>query len=205
MFLWWRDVIYERIIGVYTFEVKTNLKLRIILFIFREIIFFFGWFWAFFHNSLTPRNDIGSIWPPFRIISIEPFQIPFLNTCILLTRGLSVTLAHHNLLSNKENFIYFLLTILLGFIFTFIQIIEYIIRNFSIRENSFGSRFFVTTGFHGLHVLIGSIFLFFCRNLIYKNKINSFNNLRVEFSIWYWHFVDVVWLFLFFFIYWWSF
>lgn len=198
-------MIYERILGVHRFEVKTNLKIRIILFIFSEIIFFFGWFWAFFHNRLTPSNEIGSIWPPFSIISIEPFQIPFLNTCILLRRGLTVTWAHHSLLNNRESFFYFCFTIFLGIFFTFIQFIEYKNRNFSISENSFGSRFFVTTGFHGLHVIIGSIFLFYCSFLIFFKKINSLNNISVEFSIWYWHFVDVVWLFLFFFIYWWSF
>lgn len=184
---------------------KTNLKISIILFIFREIIFFFGWFWAFFHNRLTPRNELGSIWPPFHLQSMEPFQIPFLNTCILLTRGMTVTWAHHSLLSNNERFFYFILTIMLGIIFSLVQLIEYKNRRFSISENSYGSRFFVTTGFHGLHVLIGSIFLLFCSYLIFFKKINSLNNIRIEFSIWYWHFVDVVWLFLFIFIYWWSF
>lgn len=191
--------------GVYSFEVKRNLKLSIILFIFREVIFFFGWFWAFFHNRLTPRNEVGSTWPPFSVLSIEPFQIPLLNTCILLTRGLTITWAHHRLLSNKDRFNFFILTNILGVIFTAIQILEYKNRNFSISENSYGSRFFITTGFHGLHVLIGSIFIFYCRILILFKNINKWNNLRVEFSIWYWHFVDVVWLFLFFFIYWWSF
>lgn len=203
--LWWRDVIYESLLGVHRLEVKTNIKFRIILFIFSEIIFFFGWFWAFFHNRLSPSNDLGTIWPPFYILPIEPFQIPFLNTCVLLRRGLTITLVHHLILINKDSKSFFLFTLFLGFFFTYLQYIEYKNRSFSLRENSYGSSFFITTGFHGLHVLIGSIFIFICLLLTISKKINKLTNLRLEFSIWYWHFVDVVWLFLFIFLYWWAF
>lgn len=204
-FNWWRDVNREREIGFHNFEVRDGFKWGIILFIFSEVLFFRAWFWAFFHNRLNPGNDLGSSWPPFNIFSIEPFQVPLLNTSILLIRGVTVTWAHHNLFSRKDRNFSLISTILLGIIFTSFQGIEYIESSFSLRENCYGSSFFVTTGFHGIHVIIGTIFLTFCLKLNLLKNINKWQHTRFEFAIWYWHFVDVVWLFLFFFLYWWSF
>lgn len=204
IFNWWRDVNRESETGFHNFEVRDGLKWGMLLFIFREILFFSAWFWAFFHNSLNPGNDLGSVWPPFLIFSMEPFQIPLLNTRILLIRGVTVTWSHHNLVSDKDSLISLIFTILLGLMFTSFQVFEYLESRFRLGENCYGSRFFVTTGFHGLHVIIGTLFLIFCLKIFYIKTLNKWKHTRFEFAIWYWHFVDVVWLFLFFFIYWWS-
>ena len=204
-FSWWRDVIRERNTGFHNFDVKDGLKWGILLFIFREVLFFSAWFWAFFHNRLNPGNDLGLLWPPFNIFCIEPFQVPLLNTCVLLLRGVTVTWSHHSLLTINNSIFSLFYTIILGIIFTFLQRLEYFEATFSIGENCYGSRFFVTTGFHGTHVIIGTLFLLFCFKIMFNKNINKWQHIGYEFAIWYWHFVDVVWLFLFFFIYWWSF
>ena len=204
-FSWWRDVYRERNTGFHNFEVKDGLKWGILLFIFSEVLFFSAWFWAFFHNSLNPGNDLGSLWPPFNLRAIEPFQVPLLNTCVLLRRGVIVTCSHHRLLNDEDSLITLFYTIILGIFFTFLQGLEYFEAFFCLRENCYGSRFFVTTGFHGIHVIIGTTFLLYCFLFINIKNIRKWQHIGYEFSIWYWHFVDVVWLFLFFFIYWWSF
>lgn len=204
-FSWWRDVNRERNMGFHNFEVRDGLKWGIFLFIFREILFFRAWFWAFFHSRLNPGRDLGLIWPPFKILTIEPFQVPLLNTCVLLLRGVLVTWSHHNIITNKDSLISLLFTVLLGLLFTILQGLEYSEAYFSLAENCYGSSFFVTTGFHGTHVIIGTIFLLYCLIFINKKDFSKWQHVGYEFSIWYWHFVDVVWLFLFFFIYWWSF
>ena len=204
-FSWWRDVSRERNTGFHNFEVRDGLKWGMLLFIFREVLFFRAWFWAFFHNSLNPGNDLGSLWPPFNLFCIEPFQVPLLNTCVLLLRGVTVTWSHHSLLRGEDAVTSLFWTIILGIIFTILQALEYLEASFCLRENCYGSRFFVTTGFHGTHVIIGTIFLTFCFKVIITKNLNKWQHIGYEFAIWYWHFVDVVWLFLFFFIYWWSF
>ena len=204
-FSWWRDVSRERNSGFHNFDVRDGLKWGIILFIFREVLFFRAWFWAFFHNRLNPRNDLGSLWPPFNLFRIEPFQVPLLNTCILLLSGLTVTWSHHNLIVGRDSIFSLVQTIILGLIFTSLQALEYLESSFCLRENCYGSRFFVTTGFHGTHVIIGRIFLIFCLKTINIKNLTKWQHTGYEFAIWYWHFVDVVWLFLFFFMYWWSF
>ena len=204
-FCWWRDVSRERESGYHSFEVRDGLKLGIILFIFREVLFFFAWFWGFFHRSLVPSEELGVIWPPFSVVCIDPFKVPLLNTCVLLLRGATVTWAHHSIIINNNSLLFIIYTILLGFFFTFLQGIEYFESTFNIRDNIYGRRFFVTTGFHGIHVIVGSLFLLYCLRYFFKKKITKWQHIRIEFAIWYWHFVDVVWLFLFFFIYWWSF
>jgi heme/copper-type cytochrome/quinol oxidase subunit 3 len=205
IFFWWRDVTRERNSGFHNFNVKDGIKWGIVLFIFREVLFFFAWFWAFFHRSLRPSNEVGMNWPPFSIICIEPFQVPLLNTCILLIRGVTVTWCHHSILNSKDSLIRLIATIFLGILFTSFQRLEYLEASFSISDNSYGRTFFVTTGFHGLHVIIGTRFLLYCIIFVFKKNTRKWQHLRIEFAIWYWHFVDVVWLFLFFFMYWWSF
>lgn len=203
-FFWWRDVSREGIRGDHSSEVQDGLKWGIALFIFREVLFFVAWFWAFFHNSTVPVQDLGNTWPPVGVFPINPFQVPLLNTIILLSRGITVTWAHHNLIKGYSIIKRIVLTITLGFLFTLCQLIEYIEASFSIAERAFGRRFFVTTGFHGLHVIIGTLFLLFIFIRSLNMEFSANHHIGAEFAIWYWHFVDVVWLFLFSFIYWWT-
>ena len=204
---WWRDINRESMYqGLHTFKVQINIRLGIILFIVSEIIFFFSFFWRFFHRRINPVIELGDIWPPFNIKVFNPFQIPLLNTAILLSSGISVTWAHHSIINNnyRQAIKGLILTVVLGIYFTLLQIIEYIESSFTIADSVYGSTFFVATGFHGLHVIIGTIFILI--GLI-RHIIGFFSNnhhFGIEAAIWYWHFVDVVWLFLFVSIYWWG-
>jgi len=158
---WWRDIIREATFqGFHTLIVKNRIKWGIILFIVREILFFFRFFWRFFHSSLSPDIEIGIVWPPAGILAFNPFQIPLLNTVILLASGISVTWTHHRIIEKNFNqaWISLLITIFLGVYFTILQAFEYWEAIFTISDNTYGTTFFVATGFHGLHVLIGTTF-----------------------------------------------
>lgn len=208
IYQWWRDITREgTFLGDHTIFVKNGLKIGVILFIIREIFFFLRFFWAFFHNSLRPDFELGLIWPPAGVSSFNPFRIPLLNTIILLSSGFSVTWSHHSLINKnfKNASISLFLTIFLGVYFTFLQIIEYYEASFSIADSVFGRRFFLTTGFHGLHVLIGTSFLSVNLLRFFFYHFNNKHHFGFEAAAWYWHFVDVVWIFLFTFIYWWIF
>lgn len=204
---WWRDVIREgTFIGHHTSYVTKGLRWGIILFITSEVLFFFAFFWAFFHRSLSPTPELGCCWPPTGITPLNPFRVPLLNTAVLLARGVTVTWAHHRLLENRrKNTINALaLTVILGAYFTVLQAGEYIEASFRIADRVYGSTFFVATGFHGAHVLIGSTFLLVC---LYRTYIHHFRNghhFGFEAAAWYWHFVDVVWICLYLCIYWWR-
>nr|YP_010585931.1 cytochrome c oxidase subunit III [Maesaipsyche stengeli]UZZ43654.1 cytochrome c oxidase subunit III [Maesaipsyche stengeli] len=207
MYQWWRDVSRESTLqGLHTIKVNMNMRWGMILFILSEIMFFFSIFWSFFHSSLSPNMELGMIWPPKNILTFNPFQIPLLNTLILIISGVSVTWTHHSIMENNFNNAYksLLITILLGVYFTSVQMIEYLEASFTMTDSVFGSTFFMATGFHGFHVMIGTLFLFI--NLIrMKNNHFSFtHHFGLEAAIWYWHFVDVVWIFLFTFMYWWN-
>jgi len=207
IFQWWQDVIREATyIGKHTLRTQAGLKLGIILFIIREICFFLAFFWAFFHNRLSPSVEIGCSWPPIGINTINPLRVPLLNTIILLSSGFTVTWSHHCLLLKKriKTSITLILTITLGIYFTFLQTIEYIDSTFTIADSIYGSIFFIATGFHGIHVIISTLFLII--NLLRNAKAHFSNNhhLRFEIAAWYWHFVDVVWIFLYVCIYWWG-
>lgn len=183
-----------------------NIKLGIILFIVSEILFFFSFFWSFFHLRLTQLIELGINWPPSGILTFNPFIIPLLNTIILLTSGISITWAHHRLLNNyfKQFIISLIITIILGVYFSILQIYEYYEAPFNISDSSYGSIFFIATGFHGLHVIIGTTFLIIC---YLRNKFIHFSSnhhFGFEAAAWYWHFVDIVWLFLFIVVYWWN-
>nr|WAP91513.1 cytochrome c oxidase subunit III [Grimpoteuthis sp.] len=207
MFQWWRDIIRESTFqGLHTLKVTLGLRWGMILFIISEICFFFAFFWAYFHSSLAPAMEIGACWPPLYISPLNPFQIPLLNTAILLSSGVTVTWAHHSLInSNLTQAIQSMtMTIILGFYFTILQAMEYNESSFSISDSIYGSTFFVSTGFHGLHVIIGSIFLLMCLIRIILNHFSSSHHFGFEAAAWYWHFVDVVWLFLYTCIYWWG-
>jgi len=204
---WWRDITRESTLqGLHTNTVTTGIRWGIILFITSEILFFFSFFWAFFHRSLSPTIEIGVWWPPTGITPFNPFEIPLLNTLILLSSGVSVTWAHHSLIQiNHSQSIYSLIiTITLGVYFTFLQAYEYLEASFSIADSVYGSTFFVATGFHGLHVIIGTSFLFVCLMRLIINHFSPSHHFGFEAAAWYWHFVDVVWLFLYINIYWWG-
>nr|ARH54278.1 cytochrome c oxidase subunit 3 [Curculionidae sp. 2 AH-2016] len=207
MFLWWRDITRESTFqGLHTLKVTLGLRWGMILFITSEILFFFAFFWAFFHSSLSPNIELGLNWPPKGIMPFNPLEIPLLNTLILLTSGLTITWSHHSIMNNDYNqsIQSLSLTVLLGFYFTLLQMYEYMEASFSIADSIYGSTFFMTTGLHGLHVIIGSIFLFVCFIRLYLNHFSSTHHFGFEAAAWYWHFVDVVWLFLYLSIYWWG-
>jgi heme/copper-type cytochrome/quinol oxidase subunit 3 len=207
MFVWWRDIIREGTLeGQHTARVQSGLRLGMLLFIVSEIMFFFGFFWAFFHSSFNPSPFIGGVWPPAFLAILDPWKIPLLNTLLLLSSGASVTWAHYALISGSklETINSLIITILLASIFTLLQYFEYVTSPFSISDGIYGSVFFMTTGFHGFHVLIGTCFLSVCLVRLYLNHFTREHHFGFEAAIWYWHFVDVVWLFLFATIYWWG-
>jgi len=207
MFVWWRDIIREATYqGHHTTTVQAGLKSGMILFIVSEIMFFLAFFWAFFHSSLAPTIEIGAVWPPKGIDVLNPWEIPFLNTLILLSSGATVTWAHHAILAGQktQGMISLCLTILLAAIFTGFQVVEYIEAPFTITDGIYGSTFFMATGFHGFHVFIGTIFLLICLLRLLANQFSTHQHFGFEAAAWYWHFVDVVWLFLFVAIYWWG-
>jgi cytochrome c oxidase subunit 3 len=207
MYVWWRDVIREGTFsGHHTLAVQTGLRYGMILFIVSEVMFFFAFFWAFFHSSLAPTVEIGAVWPPKGIDVINPWEIPFLNTIILLSSGASVTWAHHAILAGyRQQALYALaVTIVLAFIFTAFQGYEYTEAPFTISDGVYGSTFYMATGFHGLHVLIGTIFLAVCWARLFNYHFTKTHHLGFEAAALYWHFVDVVWLFLFVAVYYWG-
>nr|AOY40051.1 cytochrome c oxidase subunit 3 [Scolytinae sp. BMNH 1040341] len=204
---WWRDITRESTHqGHHTMKVAKGLQWGMILFIISEIFFFFAFFWAFFHSSLSPTIELGLNWPPKEINPFNPLEIPLLNTLILLTSGLTVTWAHHSLMENNFNQALqgLTLTVFLGLYFSILQGFEYVEAPFSIADSVYGSTFFMTTGLHGLHVIVGSTFLLVCLIRLYKNHFSSTHHFGFEAAAWYWHFVDVVWLFLYISIYWWG-
>jgi len=204
---WWRDVSRESTFqGLHTTKVSVRIKLGIILFILSEVFFFLSFFWAFFHSSLSPSIEIGIQWPPLGITPFNPVQIPLLNTIILLSSGVTVTWAHHRIIEKKLNETKnrLLITIILGVYFTSLQALEYWEANFSISDSVYGSSFFMATGFHGLHVLMGTSFLGVCLGRLVNNHFSRYHHFGFEAAAWYWHFVDVVWLFLYINVYWWG-
>lgn len=207
MSLWFRDIISEATyLGNHTLAVQRGLNMGVALFIVSEALFFLAIFWAFFHSALSPTVELGAMWPPMGIEAINPFELPLLNTVILLSSGVTVTYSHHCLIQgNRSGALYGLVfTIVLAIIFTAFQGIEYSVSSFTISDGAFGSCFYFGTGFHGLHVMIGTAFLAvgFWRLLAYHLTEN--HHLGLESGILYWHFVDVVWLFLFISIYYWG-
>jgi cytochrome c oxidase subunit 3 len=207
MSLWFRDIISEgTYLGNHTMAVQKGLNLGVGLFIVSEGLFFLAIFWAYFHSSLSPTVEVGAQWPPMGINAINPFELPALNTVILLASGVTVTYAHHSVIQgNRTGALYGIVaTIILAIVFTACQGIEYTVSSFTISDGTYGSCFYFGTGFHGLHVMIGTAFIAvgFWRVLAYH--LTDHHHLGLEASILYWHFVDVVWLFLFISIYYWG-
>ncbi len=212
---WWSDVIHEaQVEHAHTRVVQIHHRYGMILFIASEVMFFVAWFWAFFDASLFPGEAIqfqrtevtGGHWPPKGIEMFDPWHLPLLNTLILLTSGTTITWAHHALLHNDREGMKkgLLLTIALGVLFSFVQAYEYAHAHFAFSGNIFGATFFMATGFHGFHVIVGSIFLIVCLLRALAGQFTPKEHFGMEAAAWYWHFVDVVWLFLFFSIYVWG-
>ena len=207
MYAWWRDVVREATFeNQHSITVQKGLRLGMILFIVSEIMFFFAFFWSFFHSSIAPAYNIGGIWPPKFISTINAYTIPLTNTFILLTSGVVVTCAHHAVLARakKHTLIALIFTLILAILFTFLQGLEYINSPFNISDGAYGSCFYMATGFHGFHVVIGTLALFISLIRIVLNHFTNEQHFGFEAAIWYWHFVDVVWLFLFVAVYWWG-
>ncbi|HEU4518411.1 MAG TPA: cytochrome c oxidase subunit 3 [Microvirga sp.] len=215
MLSWWTDVIREATYeGYHTRVVQLSHRYGMIMFIASEVMFFVAWFWAYFDASLYPNDPLqytrvetlGGTWPPKGIETFDPWHLPLLNTLILLTSGTTVTWAHHALLHNDRQGLKLglWLTVLLGLVFTFVQAYEYSHAAFGFKGSIYGATFFMATGFHGAHVIIGTIFLAVCLFRTYLGHFTPRQHLGFEFAAWYWHFVDVVWLFLFAAIYVWG-
>ena len=205
MWGWWKDVIHEAVVEkAHSKVAKIGFRYGMTLFIASEVMFFFAFFWAFFAASLFPAEAIGGIWPPADVEPIPAFDLPFMMTMILLLSGCTITWAHHEILEgNQEKFLQGLgLTVILGIIFTFFQVYEYMHATFAFDQNVYSSAFYMATGFHGFHVLVGTIFLIVCYFRGKKGHFKKTDHFGFEAAAWYWHFVDVVWLFLFVSIYW---
>ena len=214
MFAWWSDTVKESQEGHHTRVVSIHLRYGMLLFIASEVMFFVAWFWAFFDASLFPGEAIqearvahtGGHWPPDGIEVLDPWHLPLYNTVILLLSGTTVTWAHHALLEDDRKTLkgMLLVTILLGVLFSYVQAYEYGHAPFAFSESIYGATFFMATGFHGFHVLVGTIFLIVCLLRVMAGQMTAEKHFGFEAAAWYWHFVDVVWLFLFCAVYVWA-
>jgi len=207
MIVWWRDIIREGTFeGQHTSLVQLGLRYGMIRFIVSEVMFFFAFFWAFFWSALSPTPDIGSVWPPQGIEVLSAWEVPLLNTAILLSSGVSVTWAHHAIIAGQRDSAIqaLIITVALAVLFTALQAFEYVNAGFTISDSVFGSTFYMATGFHGFHVFIGTCFLTVCLVRLVYNHFTQQHHFGFEAAAWYWHFVDVVWLFLFVSVYWWG-
>jgi cytochrome c oxidase subunit III len=214
MYSWWSDVVRESSGGDHTRVVQISHRYGMMLFIASEVMFFVAWFWAYFDGFFRHADPMqyarvaatGGVWPPHGVELFNPWHLPLFNTLLLLTSGTTVTWAHHALLQNDREGLKWglVLTILLGMTFTMVQAIEYSHAGFAYSGNFYGAAFFMATGFHGFHVIVGTIFLLVCLVRAQMGQFTPTKHLGFEFAAWYWHFVDVVWLFLFASIYVWG-
>ena len=207
MYGWWSDVIVESNIGDHTPVVTIGLRYAVIMFITSEVMFFVAWFWTFFKHALYPMDAINNVWPPQGIETFDPWHLPLINTLILLCSGAAATWAHHAIAhdNDRKGLVNgLIISIALGALFTVFQAYEYAHATFGFSGNIYGASFFMATGFHGVHVLIGTIFLAVCLVRALKGHFTPEKHIGFEAAAWYWHFVDVVWLFLFAAIYIWG-
>ncbi len=211
MFGWWSETVKENFAGDHTPVVRIGLRYGFIMFIMSEVMFFSAWFWTFFKHALYPMGPqspaVDGVWPPVGIETFDPWHLPLINTLILLCSGAACTWAHHALVheDNRSDMkMGLILAVVLGVIFTFFQAYEYSHAAFGFSGNIYGASFFMATGFHGAHVIIGTIFLFVCYLRVRRGHFTPTNHVGFEAAAWYWHFVDVVWLFLFAAIYVWG-
>lgn len=204
---WFTDVTTESTyLGDHTKIVQKGITMGVSLFILTEAFFFMSIFWAYLHSSLSPSVEMGGVWPPAGIEAMNPFAIPLLNTALLLSSGATITYAHHALIAGNRGgaLLGTTLTIVLAVLFTYCQYIEYVNAPFTIADSVYGTVFFFGTGFHGLHILVGTIFLAVGLWRIYTYSLTDDHHVGYESGILYWHFVDVVWLFLYVMFYWWG-
>lgn len=209
LFVWFRDIIREGSWeGFHTVYVQKSLIITMLLFIFSEVMFFAAFFWSFFHSSISPTAELGLQWPPVGITPyiFSPWGIPLLNTLILLLSGVTITLAH---LYIKEDYLvkavfWMAITLGLAVLFLGFQYFEYTNAGFDISDGVYGSTFYLCTGFHGFHVMVGTIFIFVCTIRLALSQFSPAHHFGFEAAAWYWHFVDIVWLFLFVMIYYWG-
>lgn len=209
MYTWWRDIVREAAFeGQHTHMVQIGMRGGMLLFIVSEVMFFFSFFWAFFHFGLAPAPEVN-IWPPRGIQSFDFTCLPLINTLLLILSGSAITYAHHAILTNpvsrKVILMIILCVVTCAVLFTFLQAQEYFQSPYEFSDSNFGSIFFLATGFHGIHVLLGTFLIVY--NMLRFASRNNFSNehhFGLETAIWYWHFVDIVWLFLFAFVYCWG-
>jgi cytochrome c oxidase subunit 3 len=209
MVLWWRDVLRESRGGSHTAPVNTGLRIGVVLFIVSEVCFFVAFFWAYFWGALVPPETVAAAWPPEGIHPVPVFGIPLLNTLLLLLSGTTLTWAHHEVRqgNNQVAFQALLLTVALGAVFLGFQVYEYveiIHYGLTLQSGVYGSTFFMATGFHGFHVFVGAVFLIVCTFRAAQLSMTAEKHVGFEAAAWYWHFVDVVWLFLFVCVYMWG-
>lgn len=205
-YIWWRDVSRESsYLRFHISIVQTRLRIGIILFIISEVCFFFGFFWTFFHSRLNVIPELGC-WPPYGILTLDPINLPFLNTVVLLSSRITITFSHHNLIIRKyiNSLLRLIFTLFLRFFFTFLQGIEYNFSPFNMSDSVYRSIFFLATRFHRFHVLIRSFFLIVNFFRLKNRQLTIYQHIRYECAIWYWHFVDVVWVLLYTSFYWWR-
>lgn len=207
MSFWFRDVVSEgTYLGNHTLAVQRGLNMGVALFIVSEALFFLAIFWAYFHSALSPTVELGAQWPPIGIESINAFELPLLNTVLLLASGVTITYSHHSLIQGNRNGALYggIFTIILALVFTAFQGVEYSVSSFTLSDGAYGSCFYFGTGFHGLHVIIGTIFIAVGIWRLFAYHLTENHHLGLEAGILYWHFVDVVWLFLFLSVYYWG-
>nr|YP_010501933.1 cytochrome c oxidase subunit III [Laemobothrion tinnunculi]UXC94699.1 cytochrome c oxidase subunit III [Laemobothrion tinnunculi]UXC94712.1 cytochrome c oxidase subunit III [Laemobothrion tinnunculi] len=200
--LWMQDLENESMCGMHTIDIQKGMKLGMILFISSEIMFFFSFFWGYFHFFIAPLET----WPPLGIKTIDPLKVPLLSTLILVTSGVTLNISHFNLMNNKCKIAkkFLLITVIFGFFFTILQLEEFYESYFVISDGIYGALFYITTGFHGIHVILGSLMLLTNYTKFFTKLMSCYKMCSFEISAWYWHFVDVVWLFLYLFLYWGS-
>ncbi|MBB5516983.1 cytochrome c oxidase subunit 3 [Rubricella aquisinus] len=207
MFGWWSDVVAESQVGDHTPVVQIGLRYGVIMFIISEVMFFVAWFWSFFKHAMYPMEAIGGVWPPVGVETFDPWHLPLINTLILLLSGTAATWAHHAIVHDNDNKTMvkaLAIAVGLGLIFTVLQAYEYSHAAFGFSGSIYGANFYMATGFHGFHVIVGTIFLFVCMIRAQRAHFSSDKHIGFEAAAWYWHFVDVVWLFLFAAIYVWG-
>nr|YP_009402836.1 cytochrome c oxidase subunit 3 [Compsopogon caeruleus]ARX96193.1 cytochrome c oxidase subunit 3 [Compsopogon caeruleus] len=190
-FMWWKDIVRESTYeGHHTSVVQQGLRYGVILFIISELFFFVAFFWAFFHNSVSPNIELGSIWPPKGITPFNPWKVPFLNTIILLLSACSITWAHHAVVygMRRQSIYSFFITIFLAILFTVFQGLEYTEAAFCFSDGTYGCTFYMTTGFHGFHVIVGTIFLTICAIRLINYHLTKQHHFGMEAAIWYWRY-----------------
>nr|YP_011017983.1 cytochrome c oxidase subunit 3 [Lingula reevii]WQG15346.1 cytochrome c oxidase subunit 3 [Lingula reevii] len=202
---WWDSLKLETLVGMSTAQELSNLKMAFALFIWSELFFFVGLFWAFFHSALSPSDELGCMWPPIvGIMPMNPYSLPTVGLVILVSSGFSINLAVKSVKAGSALYSTMVVTVLLGLAFTCLQVYEYVKAGFTMQDGIYGSCFYVITGFHGLHVIAGTLFNMFCLKNMVAGDYSRSQMTTLQLAAWYWHFVDLVWIFAYLMIYVWG-